>query len=122
MRRREVLVFVRREDEFLVLLRSHEGGGYWHCVAGGVEDGESDLAAAHRELQEETGLDAAALQPVGSYVYEPYGISCSCYVAVVDPLWEPTLDHEHVEYRWCARDDACALLYWPEPRELLERV
>jgi dATP pyrophosphohydrolase len=120
--RREVLVFVRRGAEVLVLLRSPEGGGYWHSVAGGVEPGESDREAAGRELREETGFDTALLEPVGDYVYEPYDVACSCFVVDVPEAWEPVLDHEHVEYRWCSRAEATRLLHWPEPRALLETV
>ena len=53
---REVLVFVNRGDEALVLLRAPDDP-YWHVVAGGVEEGETSAAAAVRELREETGLD-----------------------------------------------------------------
>ena len=38
------------------------------------------------------------------------------------PGWEPTLDWEHDEYRWCRADEAVALLFWPEPREVLQEL
>ena len=40
---REVLIHVRRGDEFLVAHRSPGGGGYWHTIAGGVEPGWEPL-------------------------------------------------------------------------------
>jgi lipoyl(octanoyl) transferase len=123
--RQEVLVHVRRGDEFLVARRAIEG--YWHVVSGGVEPGEEPEAAAARELLEETGLRAEALREIGGFDYareawEPDpGMHCSvrAFVADAPPGWEPQLDDEHDEYRWCGADDACALLYWPEPRNLL---
>ena len=37
----EVMIHVRRGDEFLVAHRSPESGAYWHTIAGKVEDGEA---------------------------------------------------------------------------------
>ncbi len=55
------VAFVRHGDE--VLLLRHGAGsdrfaGRWNGVGGHVEAGEDILAAARRELREETGLDA----------------------------------------------------------------
>ena len=46
MRTQEVLIVVRRGDEFLVVHRSPENDAYWHQIAGGVEDGETFAEAA----------------------------------------------------------------------------
>jgi dATP pyrophosphohydrolase len=127
MRRGEVLVHVRRGDELLVVHRVPRGGGYWHTVAGGVEDGEEWQAAALRELREETGLALAALLPIGGFEYvredwepEPgLRVEVRAFLAEAEPGWEPRLDREHDEYRWCSREQAAELLYWPEPRELV---
>jgi len=48
----EVLVHIRRGEEFLVAHRSPDSGGYWHPIACGVEQGEEFNAAAVRELRE----------------------------------------------------------------------
>lgn len=117
----EALVFVRRREELLVLLRAPADGGYWHLVSGAVEPGETDAEAAARELQEETGLERAALERLGDFAYGP-GVTSSCFVADAPAGWEPVLNDEHTEYRWCSRDEAEALLHWPEPRALLGAV
>jgi dihydroneopterin triphosphate diphosphatase len=116
VRTREVIVFVRRGDELLVVHRSPENGAYWHSIAGGVEDGETDTDAAVRELREETGLHAhveALHRP-----FEYSGMHVEAFVAHAPAGWEPTLDWEHDEYRWCTRQEAVELLYWPEPRDI----
>lgn len=53
-----VLVLVHtRAGEVLLLERVHPPG-YWQSVTGSLEWGETALAAARRELEEETGLVA----------------------------------------------------------------
>jgi dATP pyrophosphohydrolase len=126
--RREVLVHVRRGDEFLVVRRTDHG--YWHTISGGVEAGEGWLDAVFRELEEETGWRADTATEIGAfdYVREPWeaqpGMRVDVRAFVVDaaPGWEPSLDHEHDDYRWCSLDEADSLLYWPEPKELLRKI
>ena len=126
----EVLIHVRRGDEFLVAHRSPESGGYWHTIAGAVEPGEAFHVAALRELHEETGLAAAELQPLGEFAYiresweeEPgLRVHVEAFLVDVDPDWEPVLNEEHVEYRWLEREEAAELLFWPEPAALLRSL
>ena len=65
----EVMIHVRRGEEFLVALRSPDSGSYWHTIAGKVEEGEKPNAAAIRELREETGLETTTLETIGEFVY-----------------------------------------------------
>jgi 8-oxo-dGTP pyrophosphatase MutT (NUDIX family) len=126
----EVLIHVRRGDEFLVTHRAPGGGGYWHTIAGGVEPGEASHVAALRELREETGHEADALEPIGefSYVREAWEeeaglrVHVQAFLLDVEPGWEPALDHEHDDYRWCSREEAMELLFWPEPAALLRSL
>jgi 8-oxo-dGTP pyrophosphatase MutT (NUDIX family) len=120
VRTREVFVFVQRGDEFLVLLRSERQGGYWHGVAGGIEDGESPPEAAARELAEETGLEATPADLGRTYVYD--AVTVHCFAVDAPAGWEPQLDWEHDEHRWCTVAAAEELLHWPEPREVLREV
>ena len=116
----EVLVAVRRGDQFLVLLRAPYKHGYWHLAGGGVE-GESDADAAARELYEETELAATTLEDLGDDLgYD--GVSVHAFATEAPPGWEPTLNEEHDEHRWCSLGDALELLRWEEPREVLRRA
>jgi dihydroneopterin triphosphate diphosphatase len=127
---REVLIHVRRGDEFLVAHRSPDSGAYWHSIAGGVEAGEDWHAAALRELREETGLEAGELQPIGEFAYvreswesDPgLHIDVHAFLVEVESHWEPELNEEHDEYRWLPRNEAAALLFWPEPAQLLRAL
>jgi len=129
----EVFVFVRRQDEYLILHRSPRQGAYWHCVAGGVEEGETYAQAAVRELREETGLDAELVDLCRPYDYpldDPEdrrtrgadAIHVECFLAEAPGDWEPRLDWEHDDYRWCGVDEAAELLHFPEPREVLQAL
>jgi 8-oxo-dGTP pyrophosphatase MutT (NUDIX family) len=128
----EVDVFVTQgeSDDVLLIHRSPEDGAYWHVVAGVVEACESVADAAARELLEEVGLsaeprdsvevvawaDADTLEPVAdpSTVGQMIGVSVSCYRVAAPSGWTPQLNSEHDDYRWCAADDAAAMLRWPQ--------
>lgn len=136
----EVLVCVYRRGptlEILVLERAPERQGYWHLVAGALEWGEAADTAAARELREETGLDAAVSELGYRFRYpvlqEPAQrqaefdagvaeIDVAVFSAEAPAGWEPTLDDEHVSYRWCAADEAVELLFYPEPRQAVRLV
>ncbi len=64
-----------------VLLVRHRGGQRpWSLPGGGVERGERLVAAALREVREETGVSAAAPELLG--VYEALRWRVSDYIAV----------------------------------------
>jgi 8-oxo-dGTP pyrophosphatase MutT (NUDIX family) len=138
--RAEVAVLVTRKGgaEVLILRRSAVQGGYWHVVAGGVEAGETAIAAAKRELCEETGLDASVEGGVRVVEYvdprtmgpaeKPHDeaseahVEVTCFRAVAPDEWEPKLDWEHDQHRWCDPGEAFEAIRWPATRGALREL
>ena len=73
-------------------------GGYWAPFAGAIEEGESPMAAAARELLEESGkaIEAQHL----TYIKEIFNENGTfvLYAYELEDLFSPTLDYEHTEY------------------------
>jgi lipoyl(octanoyl) transferase len=123
MTRREVVIVVRRAGgEFLALLRSEAKGGYWNPPAGGVEPGETPSQAAQRELAEETGLRTGVVDLHLELAYvrrDGARVHVDAFAAEAPPGWEPVLEEEHVDHRWCSEDEAARLFAYPEPRQAM---
>jgi 8-oxo-dGTP pyrophosphatase MutT (NUDIX family) len=136
----EVQMFVCRRSgaEFLVLHRTPPWA-YWHPASGALEEGEGPEEAALRELHEELALDAngrfwpvrheygypAADEPPERQAEWPPGtewITVTGFIVEAPNHFEPTLNFEHDDYRWCSRKQATALFRWPDVGEALESL
>jgi len=133
----DVYVFRRVPEgaEFLQMFR--EDGGLartWQPVMGHIEDGESALAAAVREMAEETGLRRD--EALGMWALEqmhPFYIARTDEV-VLSPRfavevaggegekWEPRLNEEHSSHRWIAGHQADRFFMWPGQRAAVREV
>ncbi len=113
-------------DELLLLHRVPARGGFWQTLTGKRERGEAALAAAARELFEETGFAPALeelreLDYVHAFALDPslapdaarVPIFCreTAFAVRVHPSAEPRLDpREHDAHRWVSLEDALPLL------------
>ncbi len=108
-----VAVIRREQDEWrLLLLRAYQ---YWDFPKGRVEDGETALEGALREVAEETGITTLKFHWGEAYVETgPYahGKLARYYVAethdvdVVMGICPELGCPEHQEYRWVGFDEA----------------
>jgi 8-oxo-dGTP pyrophosphatase MutT (NUDIX family) len=123
----EAIVFRKNDKiEYLLLKRLPEKNGFWQPITGGLEEGETQMEALSREIEEETGIKNLLRVIEGLYYFEffdpnlnkeyVYGVEVSAEEKVV-------LDgKEHSEYRWCSIQNALQLLHWKENKEALTKL
>jgi 8-oxo-dGTP pyrophosphatase MutT (NUDIX family) len=117
----------------ILLMRRASGrilAGLWQGVSGSLEDGETIVGGALRELREETGFHAGAivalydLDQVNQF-HEPSVdavLSAAVFAVRVAAGAEPTLSPEHDAARWLASAEALELIVWPAYRESIARI
>jgi 8-oxo-dGTP pyrophosphatase MutT (NUDIX family) len=121
--------------EFLQLRRVADGtnlGATWQPIMGHVEPGETAVAAAMRELDEEAGLDERNAALLGVWALEqvhPYFLAdkdCIMlsprFAAEVTPGWEPILNNEHDAHRWVGAEEAREAMMWPGQAAACEEI
>jgi 8-oxo-dGTP pyrophosphatase MutT (NUDIX family) len=131
-----VIVFRKTPDRSYLLMRSAlTRRPVWEFPKGGIETGESELEAAQRELQEETGLarrDYTLLdgfQEEERYYFTRGAGDDICVVQKrVDYFlaeWqqgEVQISREASRYEWVTAEDALKMLRFPEKRRILTRA
>ncbi len=125
----DVYVFRRwpmEAGEFIEFLQLYREDGSlaktWQPVMGHIEEGETAVAAAVREMGEELGLKKGpgllgmwALEQVHPYFLakEDAIVMSPRFAAEVGPAWEPRLNEEHSAHRWIAGHQAARYFMWP---------
>jgi dATP pyrophosphohydrolase len=106
--------------------------GTWQCIMGHIEQGETAIDCAWRELAEEVGVGRGNPHLLGIWALEqvhPYFLARSNaimlsprFVAEVATEWEPTLNEEHDATRWIRAADAEKLFMWPGQRASIREI
>ena len=92
--------------------------GTWETIHGHIDDGETPVVAARRELLEETGLAAERLYNLSRvesfYLHKSDEIALiPVFAAVVARAAEVRLSKEHAEFAWLAPEGAARRFAWP---------
>jgi dATP pyrophosphohydrolase len=113
--------------QFLQLHRAAGSGDYagtWQTVYGGIKSGESAIAAALRELQEETQLTPINFFQV-EYLESFYHRArdrvtvLPVFAAQVATNAEVLIDEEHDDYRWVDLADVPTHFVWRVQRQAI---
>jgi dATP pyrophosphohydrolase len=124
-----VLVLIHTPDLQVLLLDRTDKPGFWQSVTGSIEDGETLLETAMREVMEETGVDAARynladwrlsnvyeIYPHWRYRYAPGVTHNTEHVFGLElpaPLPVTLAPREHVRYEWVDwREAAIRVFSW----------
>jgi len=109
--KRGVVAAVIRDGQMLVIRRSRNVvAPLVYCFpGGGIEPGETEQEALVREFQEEVGLKITPLHRLWHCV-TPWKVELFWWLAVVDPLAQPTANPEEVDsVHWLRPEEMAAL-------------
>lgn len=120
----ELWVYTAASREFLLLEVTTPEGRFWQPITGGIEAGETAVAAACRELQEETGISAseAELMVLGAQTVvldASLTIAKKVFLLMVTDKPQVVISREHTDHQWCSPAETAKELYWPNNRETL---
>jgi len=112
------------DDDMRVCLlhqfRHAAGGWLWELPAGKIDNREPPAQTAHRELQEEAGMTAAAWRSLGEYVSSPGVFTEVIHLFLATQLTEvgkrPEA-HEVFEVHWRPFKDVLAMAHHGELRD-----
>ena len=105
---------------------SSQEGGHWDFPKGHIDDGETEIQTALRELEEETGIAHAnvidGFRDTITYIFsreqKQIGKEVVFFLATTKES-KVILSHEHIDYSWLDFDSAFSRLTYDNARQVL---
>lgn len=126
-----VIVFRRHPEEGVQFLVLYHRGSYWNFPKGKLEERESEMEAALRELKEEAGIDRIRVidgfrEQTQFFFKENRGgrvelikKDMALYLAEAGMDVVPVLSHEHNGYAWLDAKQAAKFLKFKSLKEII---
>ena len=125
-------VVLFNSDKVLLLRHSSissRGSGHWDFPKGHIDDGETEIQTALRELGEETGIEQVKVvegfRDTITYTFsggqEQIGKEVVFFLATTKES-KVTLSHEHIDYSWLDFDSAFSRLTYDNARQVLQNA
>lgn len=114
------VVFRKNDDQTLFLVISSSSGLHWVLPNGHIDPGETEEAAALRELREEAGIRGELIQPLGIQLYEKMGEAVASQYFLVQAVEMIAADEQRV-LRWEEERAALDLLSFQQTRSALRQ-
>jgi len=124
-----VILVMKKDNEWLFLLIQHNHG-HWAFPKGHPEQGESEIATAKREFEEEAGVKEYELKENVSFVENyPYqgkdGVikkQVKYFLAVVNKPDVSLQKEELQNFKWVDYEEALELITFDEAKEILKEA
>lgn len=110
------IILCKKNDKRKYLILFH-GGNYWNFPKGKLESGESEIEAAVRELEEETGITNIKIVDGFSFSYDYTFHAGSLKIKKLVKMYlayylegDVVISHEHKSFKWSTVDEAMNIL------------
>ncbi|MGI0021619.1 MAG: bis(5'-nucleosyl)-tetraphosphatase [Nitrososphaeraceae archaeon] len=117
-----------KTDDYSVLLL-HYTSGHWDFPKGNIETNETELEAATRELQEETGIESFRVIPNFRFVIDYEYTRMTRLISKQVTLFlastgvrKVKISHEHIGYSWVKKSDATNQLTYKNAKNALKQA